>query len=74
MNRAKKILAAIGRSIFPDIAGNIKTAADGSRTIDYGSITAGVLSWLLFVAFLKGWITFDKAIEFLIVLINAGNL
>lgn len=74
MNRAKKILAAIGRSIFPDIAGNIKTAADGSRTIDYGSITAGVLSWLLFVAFLKGWITFEKAMEFLIVLINAGNL
>lgn len=74
MKRAKKILAAIGRSIFPDIAGNIKTAADGSRTIDYGSITAGVLSWLLFVAFLKGWVTLEQAIEFLKVLITAGEL
>lgn len=72
-NWTRRILSGIADGIFPAVSGSITYSSDKGREIDYARFTASVLSWSLFIAFVKGWITLEQTVEILRILLTAGE-
>lgn len=58
--RISEILNGIADGIFPSIRNSIKKDAEGHTEINRARLTAAVLSWMILIALLKGWITVSQ--------------
>lgn len=67
-NRMKKriieILNGIADGIFPNVNNSIKIGENG-REINRARLTASVLSWMVGIGFIKGWIKLEDLAEIL---------
>jgi hypothetical protein len=63
--KIKDVLNGIVDGSLPAISSSITKKEDGSREVNRARLTASVLSWLIFIAFVRGLIPLDTALEFL---------
>lgn len=71
--RIVEIFNGIADGIFPSIRPSIKKQEDGTTEVNRARLTASVLSWILVIAFLKGWITAEQVASLLIKMFTLGN-
>lgn len=69
--RTKDILQGIADGLFPGVVSSIKKTNSGRMEINKTRLIACTLTYGCFVAVLKGWLTLEKALEFIKILFNA---
>jgi len=62
--RLINILNGIADGVSPSLRNSIKKTNDGFE-VNRARLTASVLSFMVMVGMLKGWITFDQLMKFL---------